>query len=311
MNYRHIYHAGNFADLMKHLVLVALLKKLSEKDKPFTVLDAFAGIGIYDLSSEEAQKTKEYENGIGMLSRYLESCHPRVSASKLEDDGIASINTISSYLSTIHSLGLPDLYPGSPYIISQLLREHDELIASELHPQDYAQLKYNMSPEKNTAIHHMDGYNAIKAFLPPKNPKNLRGLVLLDAAFEVKNEYLKIIEALKLIKKRFAAGIVMIWYPIKDSKLVQEFYSTLKETGYPEFLKVEFEIGRHPREGGDPDNIELDSRLRGNDIENGMNKCGVIIANPPYIKDDIENLMRFLCYDIYHGKAKMNVHIIK
>ena len=279
MNYRHIYHAGNFADLMKHLILIAILKKLHEKDKPFTVLDAFAGIGIYDLSSTEAQKTKEYENGIARLLEYLKNRYPR------ESQGIGPIKNlhtkplkpfsgfddevnhiISSYISIIDSLGLPDLYPGSPYIISQLLRKHDELIASELHPQDYAQLKYHMLPEHNTAIHHIDGYNAIKAFLPPKN---LRGLVLLDAAFEVKNEYLKIIDALKLIKKRFSAGIVMIWYPIKDSKLVDEFYNALQDTGYPEFLKIEFEIN----------DIEM-----GIKDANTMSKCGVIIANPHIFK---------------------------
>ena len=164
-----------------------------------------------------------------------------------------------------------------------------------------------MCLEKNTAIHHIDGYNAIKAFLPPKN---LRGLVLLDAAFEVKNEYLKIIDSLKLIKKRFSAGMVMIWYPIKNIELVNDFYYTLKETGYPEFLKVEFEIGCHPREGGDIGYIELDSRLRGNDNGNGMKKCGVIIANPPYIKDEIESLMKFLSDTVYHGKAKTKIEII-
>lgn len=275
MNYRHIYHAGCFADLMKHLILVALLKKLQEKDKGFTILDAFAGLGIYDLASEEAQKTKEYENGIGMLRTYLDS-------SGFVNDNNAT--TISTYISIISSLSSPTLYPGSPYIISSLLREQDELIASELHPQDYAQLKHNMRWD-NSAIHHIDGYHAIKAFLPPKNQ---RGLVLLDAAFEVQNEYFKIIDALKLIRKRFAAGIVMIWYPIKDLKLVREFYSTLKSTGYQEFLKVEFEI----------DNADL-----------GMNKCGVIIANPPHIKDQLSDMMQFLCDEVYEGTATMKVEI--
>ena len=267
MNYRHIYHAGNFADLMKHLILIALIKKLQEKDKGFTALDAFAGLGLYDLASEAAQKTKEYENGIGMLKKYA---------------GHSTLDTIQTYLSIISELSSPTLYPGSPYIIAHMLREQDNLIASELHPEDYAHLKYNMR-WSDAAIHHIDGYNAIKAFLPPKNP---RGFVLLDAAFEVKNEYLKIIDALKLIKKRFAAGVVMIWYPIKDEKLVREFYKSLKDTGYPEFLKIEFEI----------DTTEL-----------GMNKCGVVIANPPYIQNEIKDIMQLLCSDVYKGAAKMKV----
>ena len=278
MNYRHIYHAGCFADLMKHLILVALLKKLQEKDKGFTVLDAFAGLGIYDLDSEEAQKNKEYENGIGMLNGWIE----KNNSQPCEEGNLD--NNISAYLSIIEFLSSPSLYPGSPYIISSLLRQQDELIASELHPQDYATLKHNMRWD-NSAIHHIDGYLAIKAFLPPKNS---RGLVLLDSAFEVQNEYLKIIDALKLIKKRFAAGIVMVWYPMKDAKLVQEFYKALKSTDYPEFLKIEFEI----------DNTEL-----------GMNKCGVIITNPPYIQHEIRDMMQLLCDKVYNGAAKMKVEI--
>ena len=315
MNYRHIYHAGNFADLMKHLILVALLKKLQEKDKGFTVLDAFAGIGLYDLESEEAQKTKEYENGIGVLRKWVENHHPRGHKVELRDLPSSSSprsgargsqdtreelllpheipdpasrsyagtedDAISTYLSLAPS---PTLYPGSPYIIASLLRGQDNLIASELHPQDYATLKHNMRM-CDAAIHHIDGYNAIKAFLPPKSP---RGLVLLDGAFEVRNEYLKIIDALKLIRKRFAAGIVMIWYPIKDVKLVKEFYKDLKGTGYPEFLRVEFEI---------------------DDIGLGMNKCGVIIANPPHIKTELEEMMRFLCDDVYGGGARVSVGV--
>lgn len=349
MNYRHIYHAGNFADLMKHLILIELLQKLREKDKAFTVLDAFAGLGIYDLSSEEAQKTKEYENGIGILSASLrgttstsavgrgnliveEKSH--TANTRLPRDASITRNdahrAISTYLSIIDSLGLPDLYPGSPYIISQLLREDDNLIASELHPQDYAELKHNMLIEKNTAIHLIDGYNAIKAFLPPKN---LRGLVLLDAAFEVKNEYLKIIDALKLIRKRFAAGIVMIWYPIKDEALVRDFYSSLRDTGYTEFLKIEFEINNPKLQATIPFSV-LDYPLEEQELEerkpilnmcapqkpkfddmgiktgNGMNKCGVIIANPPYIKDEIESLMHFLSHEVYNSKAKATIELL-
>ena len=301
MNYRHIYHAGNFADVMKHTILVCLLQKLREKDKPFTVLDAFAGIGIYDLTSEEAQTTKEYENGVGrveFLSDELSSSRRKPGPSSLLNTGsrvkpgmtaMSCNDAVHTYLSIISSLnhsGDLKLYPGSPYIIAGMLREHDYLIATELHPQDYAILKYNMSRENNVEIHHIDGYNAIKAFLPPKTP---RGLVLLDAAFEVKNEYLKIIDALKLIRKRFLPGVVMIWYPIKDTKLVKQFYEDLKTTGYPEFLQVEFGI---------------------DDSELGMNKCGVIIANPPHIKDELELLMKELCEDIYHGSATSLVQVL-
>lgn len=277
MNYRHIYHAGNFADVMKHTILVTLLAKLKEKDKAFTVLDAFAGLGIYDLASEESQKTDEYKNGIGMV---------------LKDSELApgAPSSLMQYISTVRSLnsaGYVSLYPGSPYIIAHLLREQDELIASELHTQDYETLKYNIKGWfADASIHHLDGYNAIKAFLPPKNN---RGLVLLDAAFEVKNEYLKIIEALKLIRKRFSAGVVMIWYPIKDRKLVDKFYESLEDTGYPEFLRVEFEI---------------------DDKFIAMKKCGVVIANPPYINSEIEVLFKYLSVHVYENRAKYSVELI-
>lgn len=278
MNYRHIYHAGNFADVMKHIILVALLEKLKEKDKAFTVLDAFAGIGIYDLESLEAQKTGEYKNGIDIvLKSALGACLPP--------------SSIMNYISVVRSLNMGNslnLYPGSPYIIAHILRKQDDLIASELHLEDYKTLKYNIKGWfNNTSIHHLDAYNAIKAFLPPKNN---RGLVLLDAAFEVKNEYLKIIEALKLIKKRFSGGTVMIWYPIKDTKLIKEFYTSLSTTGYSEFLKIEFEI---------------DNQLL------GMNKCGVLIANPPFIHDDLEKLFHYLTLHVYDNRAKSLIKLIK
>lgn len=271
MNYRHIYHAGSFTDVMKHNILIMLLQKLKEKDKPFTVLDVFAGIGIYDLTSLEAQKTNEYINGIKVILDHAE-----------DKDNYPK--ALADYLSVGRELNIGEemkLYPGSPYIIASLLRPCDNLIAAELHPQDFAILKHNMKMHfEKAAIHHIDGYHAIKAFLPPQNN---RGLVLLDAAFEVKNEYLKIIDALKLIKKRFAAGIVMIWYPIKDHKLVESFYSSLSSTGYKSFLKIEFEI---------------------EDQLVGMNKCGVVIANPPYIQDELEELFKYLAQKIYKNKAK-------
>lgn len=284
VNYRHIYHAGNFADVVKHLVLIALLDKISEKDKGFTSLDAFAGLGIYDLCSEESQKTKEYENGIGMFDQNKTYHHPTI------DKYIEIIKRANSHNK---NSPYPTLYPGSPHIIARMLRKQDNLIATELHPQDYAHLRYNLSNDitasfshiKNIATHHMDGYNAIKAFIPPKTS---RGIVLMDAAFEVQNEYKKLIEGLKLINKRFSAGIVMVWYPIKDKKLINEFYTSRKNTGYKEFIKIEFEINA---------NI-------------AMNKCGILIANPPYIKESLESMLESLVQNVYQNQAQYSIEII-
>lgn len=265
MNYRHIYHAGNFADVVKHITLMMLLQKFKEKDKPFAVLDAFAGIGLYDLASTESQKTKESERGI----EALRTCLPLPPSIVME------------YLCLIDTYG--GLYPGSPMIATSMLREGDHLIAAELHPADYATLKYNMRRHKNTHVHHLDAYNAIKAFCPPKEK---RGLVLLDPAFEVKDEFDKVLEAMKLIKKHFGGGMVMLWYPIKDERLVNKFYKDYKEVGYAESLVVEFEIG----------GME------------GMNKCGIIIANPPYIEDDLREVINYLAKAL---DGKSNILLLK
>jgi 23S rRNA (adenine2030-N6)-methyltransferase len=271
MNYRHLYHAGSFSDLMKHLILISIIEKMKEKPANFSVLDAFGGIGIYDLSSEEAARTGEYKSNIILDGKR----HPN----EVGND------TIQTYLQIINDLNRGStnfLYPGSPYIVSELLRPGDSLIACELHKEDYAILKRNIT----YPVHNIDAYNAIKAFLPPETP---RGLVVLDPAFEVKDEFSKIISALQTIRKRFSAGIVMTWYPIKDQTIVKKFYNDLKNTGYSEFLKVEFEVD-HP--------------------DLGMNKSGVVIANPPYIYDRLKLMMHFLCNVIYNDKAKYIIELI-
>jgi len=275
MNYRHLYHAGNFADVVKHVTLISLLKKLCEKDKPFAVLDAFAGLGLYDLASEEALRTKESESGVGALvSHGLDprasevSRDPRVKpVENSRAHGMQMPPIITEYLRVTASHN--GLYPGSPMIAASYLREEDQLIAAELHPADYATLKHNMRRHNNVHVHHIDAYNAIKAFCPPKEK---RGLVLLDPAFEVKDEFTKVLDALRLIKKRFSAGVVMVWYPIKDKQLVEKFYKDYREVGYAETLTIEFEV---------------------NALE-GMKKCGILIANPPYIEPELREAMDYL-----------------
>lgn len=268
---------------------------MKEKPVSFSVLDAFGGIGIYDLESEEAGKTGEYKSGVALLQN-SSLCsvnkepiiNKRVLGSSPQDEGFLppeDERIFQTYLKIINELNRDSahlLYPGSPYIISELLRPGDSLIACELHKEDYTILKKNI----HYPVHNIDAYNAIKAFLPPKTS---RGLVLLDPAFEVKDEFSKIISALKFIRKRFAAGVVMVWYPIKDRHIVQKFYTELKTTGYSEFLKIEFEV----------DQAEL-----------AMNKCGVIIANPPNIMNQLQLMMHFLCDLIYNEKAKSIVELI-
>src|SRR3990167_11107619 len=161
MNYRHLYHAGNFADALKHSILVILLQALQRKETPFCFLDTHAGIGLYELQSEQTQKKQEYENGIAKLFSFEKNSLPQ---------------PLQDYLSIVKKYNAGNdlqFYPGSPFIAESLLREQDHLILCELHKEDYHTLKDNFSGAKNVAAHHTDGYLGMKAFLPPKQKRGL------------------------------------------------------------------------------------------------------------------------------------------
>ena len=239
MNYRHAYHAGNFADCMKHAILLVLLKSLARKPAGFCVLDTHAGCGQYDLSSEEAQKTGEWKSGIGRL---LDSEDP----------------ALQDYLSAVRDLGL---YPGSPALARHALRPQDQLVACELHPEDVRPLRRLFRDDPQVSIHHRNGYEALRALLPPKDLK--RGLVLIDPPFEKLDDFTQCAEAISLIRNRFRAGIVAVWYPIKHRTPVRAFYNALKDAGIRDILACEFLL----RPALDP------SRLNG---------CGMLVVNAPF-----------------------------
>src|SRR3990167_11421755 len=155
MNYRHTYHAGNFADVVKHLLLTTVIQAVSRKPTPFCFLETHAGVGLYALNEARAQKNKEYENGIGKLF-FDQSSVPAFA---------------QPYLDVVRQYNAPNklaYYPGSPLIALSLLREHDKMICCELHPEDYVALKENFRHQSQVAVHHLDGYLGLKAFLPPK-----------------------------------------------------------------------------------------------------------------------------------------------
>lgn len=190
MNYRHAYHAGNHADCLKHALLVWLLRALSRKPAPFTVLDTHAGIGTYALAGPEAQATGEWREGIGRL-------------------WAANPPALADYL----SLAPPGpLYPGSPALVRACLRAGDRLICCELHPEDAAQLRRAYRADPLVAVHHRDGYAALRALLPPPSR---RGLVFIDPPYERTDEYATLVSALAVARRRFAAGILAAWVPIK------------------------------------------------------------------------------------------------
>ncbi len=214
MNYRHIYHAGNFADVMKHALLLRLLAAMQRKPKPFLVLDTHAGIGRYDVTSEQAEKTGEWREGVGRL---LDNPPP----------------ALAGYVQTVRHLGL---YPGSPVFAAEALRPDDRLIACELHPEDAAILRRTMRPYENTAVHERDGYEALGAFLPPPEK---RALVLIDPPFERPDEFPVLARKLAEAWKKFPSGVYAVWYPIKHRAPVRAFFDTLKATPVRDMITAE------------------------------------------------------------------------
>lgn len=251
MNYRHLYHAGNFADVLKHTIMIVLLRALSKKEAPFCFLDTHAGIGLYPLQSIEAQKSREYESGIANLL-------------SIQTNNIPDI--IQHYISIISDFNSDTVryYPGSPLIAEKCLRDQDQLILCELHPEDVETLKDNMPHKKNIAIHHTDGYLGMKAFLPPTLK---RGLVMIDPPFEVANEFELITQALQRALKHWQSGHFMIWYPIKNQKAVHAFYKNLRDFEKP-ILIIEFALNHPP-------------------VEEKLSRCGIALINPPWQVEEL------------------------
>ena len=249
MNYRHVYHAGNFADVVKHAVLARLVEYLKQKEKAFRVIDTHAGTGRYDLSSEAAQKTGEWQGGIGRLLEM--ALDP------------AAAGLLAPYLQAVKNVnGDDDLrtYPGSPSVVRHLLRVQDRLTAIELHPRDAAQLRALFSGDFQVRVIELDGWLALGAHLPPKEK---RGLVLVDPPFEQEGEFGRLVDGLRTAHRRWPGGIYALWYPVKDRAAVVAFRDSLRRAAIPKILDVVLEI-RTP---------SAEPRLDG---------CGMVIVNPPF-----------------------------
>jgi 23S rRNA (adenine2030-N6)-methyltransferase len=206
MNYRHGYHAGNFADVLKHTALCELLRLLTAKDKKLFVLDTHAGAGGYDLSGNKARRTGEAETGIVRLAAAPRAGMPAALARYLA--------TVAAYDRKFGPAGgKPSRYPGSPRLVRAALRPGDRFIACELHPEEALALKREFAGDRAVEVRQADGYKALKALLPPVER---RGLVLIDPPFEVTDEYERLLRALRQGVRRFATGCYVVWYPIKD-----------------------------------------------------------------------------------------------
>ncbi len=244
LSYRHSYHAGNFADVLKHIILIEILEHLVKKDNPFDYIDTHAGAGFFSLQSEHAEKIQEYKNGIGKINF---------------DD----FPELASYQNIIRSCnkGL-DIknYPGSPYIAQHYLRKHDRSWLFEMHPSDYQLLDQLMSGHKQVRVECSDGFKGLRAKVPPISK---RGLVLIDPSYEIKEDYNLVFEMVASAYKKFATGIYAIWYPVVKRQTIEQLETKFIRSG---IKKIQlFELG-----------------LSEDSTEKGMTSSGMIIINPPW-----------------------------
>ncbi len=261
MNYRHAYHAGNFADVLKHTVLALVIEHLKQKPAPFRVIDTHAGTGEYDLHGVEASKTGEWREGIA-----------RVIATAKSAEVAALLAPYLTAIGAADGTGVPQHYPGSPLLARRLLRPEDRLIVNELHPEDAAALAALFARDKQAKVSTLDGWTALKAFLPPKER---RGVVLIDPPFEQPGELDRLVQALEDAVRRFATGIVLLWYPIKATAPIAAFERRLADLSVEKMLRVELMI----RSGSDP---------------SLLNGTGLIVLNPPYtLVDKLKILMPY------------------
>ncbi len=255
MNYHHIYHAGNFADVFKHVILTLCLENFHKKDTPFFVLDTHAGIGKYDLDNDKSLKTNEAENGIKKFIKNPEKL-PKKYLEVLAKINCCKIEELPEKLK---------IYAGSPIITKYFIRPQDRVILAELHKEDFAQLKKHFAGNKKFTLLNENGFDLTKSKLPPLEK---RGLIIIDPAFEkdqkiISDDYDKIITSMKEAQKRFAHGVYLIWHPIikKEEKMLEKFYQEIKQLKFDKILHKIFTIENN---------------------DDKMNSCGVFIINAPW-----------------------------
>ncbi len=222
MNYRHGYHAGNFADVVKHVALVAILLHLRKKDAAFAVVDSHAGRGLYDLSGTEAGKTGEAQGGIARLAG-LRGDLPEA---------------LCTYLMQVKACGA-NFYPGSPLIAARLLRPQDRLIAIEKHPEEFSALKEVLAPWRNASAELADGYGRTVKLLPPPSR---RGLVLIDPPFESPEEFSTLARCVREACRKFATGIFLVWYPVKSQADADAFTGEVLAGGIVKALTIDTQV---------------------------------------------------------------------
>lgn len=260
LSYRHAYHAGNHADVLKHTVLALTLQYYQQKAKPFGYIDTHAGAGMYALQRAEAQKTQEYSTGILRLWQA-----PLVPAA------------LQPYLHLIQQANQNSrqlkLYPGSPWLAAQLLNQADVLSLYELHPTDYQYLSKLLAQDKRCRIQKLDGLTGLISQLPP-NPR--RAVILMDPSYEIKTDYEAVIKTLQAAHQRFATGTYLLWYPVIERSRINRMQQLLKKSNITNIVQAELCV--------QPDQVGL-----------GMTGSGLFIINPPWtLAEQLNNALPWL-----------------
>ncbi|AWB52489.1 23S rRNA (adenine(2030)-N(6))-methyltransferase RlmJ [Pasteurella multocida] len=260
LSYRHSFHAGNHADVLKHLVLMLIIENLQQKEKGFYYLDTHAGVGRYRLFSEEAEKTTEFEQGIARLWQ--------------RDD---LPEEVARYIKLIKQVNYGGkalrYYAGSPLIAAKMLRPQDRALLTELHPSDFPLLRNNFKEFDNVTTKRNNGFQQLKATLPPKER---RGLVLIDPPYELKEDYDLVVNAIEEGYKRFATGIYAIWYPVVLRQQTKRILKGLEKTGIRKILQIELAV-------------------RPDSDQRGMTASGMIVINPPWtLTQQMQNILPYL-----------------
>lgn len=249
MNYRHAFHVGNFADVVKHLALVVLLLHLKKKEKPFHVIDTHAGRGLYDLGSDKAQRTNESRDGIEKLMGLDPASQPE---------------PLKTYLSLVHEAGVAR-YPGSPLIAARLLRKNDRLTAVEMHREEFAALADALAPFPNAKAVEASGYGRLAALVPPAER---RGLVLIDPPYEAPDEFAEVGWSTANAFRRFSTGIFAVWFPVKSPSEADRLCGEIMAAGAVKLTRIDVEVDAKP---GDKERLA---------------RAGLAIVNPPFGFDE-------------------------
>lgn len=259
LSYRHSFHAGNHADVLKHTVQSLIISALNEKDKPYLYLDTHAGAGRYQLSGEHAERTGEYLEGIARIWQQV----------NIPEE-------LSAYIGVVKNLnpgGKLRYYPGSPLIARFLLREFDKLQLTELHSSDFPLLRNEFLKDDRARTERADGYQQLKSKLPPPSR---RGLILIDPPYEMKSDYQDVVKGIQEGYKRFSTGVFALWYPVVLRQQIKRMCNELEATGIRRILQIELAV-------------------RPDSDQRGMTASGMIVINPPWkLEQQMKNVLPWL-----------------